>query len=229
MKIGLTLLGGFELSIGNDKPQSTQNETASKELSVQQPTKLIGYDKHGESMYNRLQRLCHPKNFVDNYDKDKVDAANVIYTKLLNTNRDDINAVVGLVVMAEKELNTNFLDEYQFERLKNILNPKNYMEPYDASSIALSNELYSQLMQPDLNYTKYVQIISKSEPLLQIMEEREKKAKQEEQERLEQERKAEQERLEQKRIEEQRDTKIVCVLILILIIIIVFFAYLRTK
>ena len=180
MKIGLTLLGGFELSFGNDKPQTAQNETVSKDLSVQQPTKLIGYDKHGESMYNRLQRLCHPKNFVDNYDKEKVDAANVLYTKLLNTNRDDINAVVGLVVMAEKELNTNFLDEYQFDRLKNILNPKNYMEPYDASSIALSNELYSQLMQPDLNYTKYVQIISKSEPLLQIMEEREKKQKKQE-------------------------------------------------
>ena len=95
------------------------------------------------------------------------------------------NAVVGLVVMAEKELNTNFLDEYQFDRLKNILNPKNYMEPYDASSIALSNELYSQLMQPDLNYTKYVQIISKSEPLLQIAEKREEIVKQKERERFE--------------------------------------------
>ena len=185
MKIGLTLLGGFELSFGNDKTQSTQNENISKELSVQQPTKLIGYDKHGESMYNRLQRLCHPKNFVDNYDKDKVDAANVIYSKLLSTERNDINAVVGLVVMAEKDLNTNFLDEYQFEKLKNILNPKNYMEPYDASSIALSNELYSQLMQPDLNYTKYVQIISKSEPLLQIAEKREEIVKQKERERFE--------------------------------------------
>ena len=206
MKIGLTLLGGFELSIGNDKPL-TQNENVSNELSVQHPTKLIGYDKHGESMYNRLQRLCHPKNFVDNYDKEKVDAANVLYTKLLNTNRDDINAVVGLVVMAEKELNTNFLDEYQFDRLKNILNPKNYMEPYDASSIALSNELYSQLMQPDLNYTKYVQIISKSEPLLQIMEEREKKQKEQE---------------KQDKILEEKDEKIgVVVSVIILLIVII--------
>ena len=209
MKIGLTLLGGFELSIGNDKPQTTPTETVSKELSVQQPTKLIGYDKHGESMYNRLQRLCHPKNFVDNYDKEKVDAANVLYTKLLNTNRDDINAVVGLVVMAEKELNTNFLDEYQFERLKNILNPKNYMEPYDASSIALSNELYSQLMQPDLNYTKYVQIISKSEPLLQIMEEREKTQKKQE---------------EQYKIIEEKNGQIegiVCLIMMLIVIILV--------
>lgn len=194
------------MSIGNDKPQTTPNETVSKDLSVQQPTKLIGYDKHGESMYNRLQRLCHPKNFVDNYDKDKVDAANVIYSKLLDTNRDDINAVVGLVVMAEKELNTNLLDEYQFDRLKNILNPKNYMEPYDASSVALSNELYSQLMQPDLNYTKYVQIISKSEPLLQIAE----KVKQEEQGRIEKE-----------RIEEQEELRKGFILSIIMIILIV--------
>ena len=81
------------------------------------------------------------------------------------------------------------------------------MEPYDAEKVTLSNELYSQLMQPDLNYTKYVQIISKSEPLLQIMEEREKKAKQEEQERIEEERKV-----------EKKTNIIGCIVILILII-----------
>ena len=95
MKIGLTLLGGFEMSLGNDKPQNTQNENISKELSVQQPTKLIGYDKHGESMYNRLQRLCHPKNFVDNnYDRDKLAVANLIYSQLMSIDQNDICAVI---------------------------------------------------------------------------------------------------------------------------------------
>ena len=177
MKIGLTLLGGFELSIGNDKPQTTPTETVSKELSVQQPTKLIGYDKHGESMYNRLQRLCHPKNFVEeNYDKNKLDIANIIYTRLLSINPSDVLAVMDLVIRAEEGLHINLLDEYQYFTLKNILNPKNYMDPYDAPSITLSNELYSQLMQPDLNFTKYAQIICDAEPLLKITEEKQREA-----------------------------------------------------
>ncbi|MDD6000724.1 MAG: hypothetical protein PUC50_00880 [Bacteroidales bacterium] len=217
MKIGLTLLGGFELSIGNDKPQSTQNENINKEISIQQTSKLIEYDKHGESMYNRLQRICHPKNFVDNYDKDKVDAANVIYSQLLSTDRDDINAVAGLVVMAEKQLNTNLLDEYQFEKLKNILNPKNYMEPYDASSIALSNELYSQLMQPDLNFTTYVQIISKSEPLLKIIEERDKKQKEQE----EQKKKIEKQKQKEQEEQNEKNEKTVVIISVILMLIVI--------
>ena len=83
------------------------------------------------------------------------------------------------------------------------------MEPYDASNIALSNELYSQLMQPDLNYTKYVQIISKSEPLLQIMEEREKKQKKQE---------------EQYKIIEEKNGQIagiVCLIMMLIVIILV--------
>lgn len=173
MKIGLTLLGGFELSFGNDKTQSTQNENISNELSVQQPTKLIGYDKHGESMYNRLQRLCHPKNFVgNNYDRDKLAVANLIYSQLMSIDQNDICAVIELAIRTEYELHYRLLDEYQYNVLKDFLNPKNFMQPYDASSIALSNELYSQLMQPNLDFTKYLQIVTDAEPLLKIIEER---------------------------------------------------------
>lgn len=173
MKIGLTLLGGFELSIGNDKPQSTQNENINKEISIQQPSKLIEYDKHGESMYNRLQRLCHPKNFVDdNYDRDKLAVANLIYSRLMSIDPNDVRALMELAIQTENELHYCLLDEYQLNILKDILNPKNFMQPYDSISIALSNELYSQLLQPDLNFTKYVQIVTKAEPLLKIIEER---------------------------------------------------------
>ena len=124
-------------------------------------------------MYNRLQRLCHPKNFVDdNYDRDKLAVANLIYSRLMSIDPNDVRALMELAIQTENELHYCLLDEYQLNILKDILNPKNFMQPYDSISIALSNELYSQLLQPDLNFTKYVQIVTKAEPLLKIIEER---------------------------------------------------------
>ena len=206
------------MSIGNNKTQNTPDVNIGNEFCIQKPAKLISYNKHGESMYNRLQRLCHPKNYLKNYNKEKVNAANKIYSKLLNTDRDDINTIIGLVVMAEKELNTNLLDEYQFEKLKNIINPTNYMEPYDEMSIALSNELYSQLMQPNINFTKYAQIISQAEPLLKITEDRENKIKEvrlkEVQEKLEKEK-------VDKQLRDKNDKKNAIISIIVLVIIII--------
>ena len=189
--------------------QNSYNEPIKKETSNSKPEKLVDYMWYKETMYERLKRLCNPAKFVDNYDKEKVDVANYIYSKLMSIDQNDEQAIDELVVIAEKDLRINLLDEYRFIYLKNRLNPKKYMEPYDAEKVTLSNELYSQLMQPDLNYTKYVQIISKSEPLLQIMEEREKTQKKQE---------------EQYKIIEEKNGQIegiVCLIMMLIVIILV--------
>jgi len=172
MKIGINIYGSLEFSTEKKQKQTIKNDDIANANRLQTPANLIENGKSQESMYDRLKRICNPANYVDNYDKNKVDAANRLYSKLLQINSYDINSVIELVISAEKDLNTNFLDEYQFNSLKKILNPKNFMEPYDAQRVSLSNELYSQLLQPDMNYTKYMQIVSNA-PLLKTVEERE--------------------------------------------------------
>jgi len=173
MKIGINIYGSLEFSTEKKQKQTIKNDDIANANRLQTPANLIENGKSQESMYDRLKRICNPANYVDNYDKNKVDAANRLYSKLLQINSYDINSVIELVISAEKDLNTNFLDEYQFNSLKKILNPKNFMEPYDAQRVSLSNELYSQLLQPDMNYTKYMQIVSNAAPLLKTVEERE--------------------------------------------------------
>lgn len=151
----------------NTSTQSNYNEPINEVSLPSKSEKMIDYMWYKETMYERLKRLCNPAKFVDNYDKEKVDVANNIYSKLMSIDQNDEQAIDELVVIAEKDLRINLLDEYRFIYLKNRLNPKKYMEPYDAEKVTLSNELYSQLMQPDLNYTKYVQIKRKAETLLQ--------------------------------------------------------------
>ena len=123
MKIGINIYGSLEFSTENKQKQTIKNDDIANANRLQMPANLIENGKSQESMYDRLKRICNPANYVDNYDKNKVDAANRLYSKLLQINSYDINSVIELVISAEKDLNTNFLDEYQFNSLKKILNP----------------------------------------------------------------------------------------------------------
>lgn len=135
------------------------------ETSKRNTPNLIGKEYYTEPMYDRLIRLCNPANFVDNYDKEKVNIANAIYSKLLSTNRQDQDTLFELVEIAESKLGLNLLDEWDYNDLKSKLNPKNFVQPYDAEKVSLSNELYSQLMQPNINLTKFMDVKDKAKPL----------------------------------------------------------------
>lgn len=151
-------------------PMSFATVTQTVETPTRQNPNLIGKDYYYEKLYDRLIRLCNPANFVDNYNKEKVDNANAIYSKLLNTNRDDSTTLVELTKMAEAILDVNLLDEWDYNDLKSKLNPKNFVQPYDAEKVSLSNELYSQLIQPDINLTKFMVIKAKAKPLFPTQE-----------------------------------------------------------
>ncbi|MBR4625358.1 MAG: hypothetical protein IKO56_07480, partial [Alphaproteobacteria bacterium] len=62
-----------------------QSESPQTTIPMQQDkTNLISAEYSTENYKERLKRLCHPQNFInnDNYDKDKVAYANSIYTEL---------------------------------------------------------------------------------------------------------------------------------------------------
>ena len=157
-------------NVSTDKPM-TNDSTYEPKPAPSQPksAKLVDYQYWNESIYNRLKRLCNPANFVDNYDKEKIDIANSIYSKLMDTNPDDNEAINKLVIVSEDELKINLLDRRSFDILKSKLNPKNFMEPYDSEMVTLSNELFQKIIQPDLNLTKYRKIEEQSTPLLEYL------------------------------------------------------------
>ncbi len=157
-----------------------------------------------ESIFERLKRLCNPVNYMDNYDKDNVAAANILYSELLSDNPD----IMQIATRAENNLGLKLVDDYQIEDLKSKLHPKTFMNPYDAQKLALANELYSRISEPVVNYSDYVDIVSQAKPILDFWAEREKleklKRDQEERERLE---RAEKERLEKERFERERQER----------------------
>lgn len=143
-----------------------QSKTSSFETDKNHPLKLISKEYDFETPYMRLIRICNPANYVDNYDKDKVNIANELYANVLATNRNDKNEIDKLCEETEKRLNINLLDETQYNNLKQRLNPKNFTEPYDQEKVSLANELYSQLMLHEINWTIYSKVKEQAKSLI---------------------------------------------------------------
>lgn len=121
--------------------------------------------KKSESLYQRLLRLANPKNFMDNYDKEKVEKANLIYKTLLETNPEDKEALSIVQLRAVEELGINLIDKELLEELKEKVNPQKFMSPYDPDKVALANELYAILVKEGLTYNEMVEVEEKSKTL----------------------------------------------------------------
>lgn len=121
--------------------------------------------KKSETLYQRLVRLCNPKNFMDNYDKEKVEKANIIYKRLLETTPDNNANLIEIQMQASSELGINFIDKAELEDLKEKINPKRFLNPYNAEKVSFANELYAVLAKDNLTYGELMEVKEKSKLL----------------------------------------------------------------
>lgn len=121
--------------------------------------------KKSETLHQRLVRLCNPKNFIDNYDKEKVEKANIIYKRLLETTPDNNDDLIEIQMQASSELGINFIDNTELEDLKEKVNPKRFLNPYNAEKVSLANELYAVLAKNNLTYGELMEVKEKSKLL----------------------------------------------------------------
>lgn len=121
--------------------------------------------KKSETLYQRLSRLCNPKEFMKNYDRERVDKANSIYHKLMSVKPNDQDALMELQEIAVSELGITLIDMEEVEELKEKVNPKRFLNPYNAEKVALANELYAILSKEGLTYNEFVEVEEKAKSL----------------------------------------------------------------
>ena len=115
--------------------------------------------KSKESLYNKLLRLCNPSSFVKNFDKNRMDAANDIYQRLISIqNKNDDELLYPLADEASERLSIQLIDPMVIDSLKEQLNPKNFMTPYNSEKIARANELMEKLISSELKYKEFLEI-----------------------------------------------------------------------
>jgi hypothetical protein len=106
----------------------------------------ISHSETYESLYMELLDKCNPKNFMEPYDKKKVDAANLIYKALLESKPSygcySNQEIRNIKDQAVRELGISISNSL-YRKLINYCDPKRFMEPYDFEAVQVANEFYS--------------------------------------------------------------------------------------
>ena len=106
----------------------------------------ISHSETYESLYMELLDKCNPRNFMEPYDKKKVDAANLIYKALLESKPSygcySNQEIRNIKDQAVRELGISISNSL-YRKLINYCDPKRFMEPYDFEAVQVANEFYS--------------------------------------------------------------------------------------
>ncbi|MBO6118158.1 MAG: hypothetical protein J6P44_06420 [Bacteroidales bacterium] len=100
------------------------------------------------SLYGELQTKLDPENYMgDNYDAQKLEICNELYSQLLNINNEDKVNLRLLRNQAMDKLGLDFSFEHLYKQLSEFCNPKQFMNPYNKELIDLSNECYKYIQE----------------------------------------------------------------------------------
>lgn len=112
-----------------------------------------------ETLYDRLLRVCHPQNYMESYDKAKVEYATELYQQLLNTNQDDLDSINSLYESAREKLGVNVLDNDRLDEMQKLANPRLFMKPFNEKKVSIANTIYGSLVnRKELSYEQYVKL-----------------------------------------------------------------------
>ena len=155
MVVALITLGVLALVViaANEKDSDESKGYSPSSEENSSTNSILSYNR----LKDKLRQKVSPANFIENYDKNKVDKANIIYQKLLALNDSEYSSIIDIVEQAETELGIIFVDEEMITELKEKVSPKNFINPYNAEKISLANELYSQLIEKkEMSYTDFL-------------------------------------------------------------------------
>lgn len=98
------------------------------------------------NLYDELKSKCNPINFMTPYNAAQVNIANEIFSKLNNTQKDDIRNLILLKNKAIKGLGITYTNPKLYETLCDLYNPKNFMgDNYDANKLNAANKLFAEI------------------------------------------------------------------------------------
>lgn len=109
-----------------------------------------------QSFLQRMVRLCNPKQFIDNYNREKLEVANKIYNQALQIGENDTDAIVSLSKNIEEKLGLYVISKSEIKELKERANPKHFMNPYNSEKVTKANELYATLNTDKLSFSDYM-------------------------------------------------------------------------
>lgn len=107
-----------------------------------------------ETIKQKLIRLCSPKAFMKPYNKELVDKANNLYSKIVSCDSDE--QLICYADEAQTLLGISLISAIELDEAKKLADPANFTNPYNAEKFSKANELFNILYQTDLKYSDYI-------------------------------------------------------------------------
>lgn len=107
----------------------------------------IQHSKIYDSLYEELLDKCNPKNFMEPYDKKKVDAAILIYDDLSRIDKTNEKHIRVIRDRATLELGINVSTDRLYKELIDYCNPQNFLTtvPFQADLLQAANHFYAEV------------------------------------------------------------------------------------
>lgn len=140
-----------QLSVTSSKfKQTLGNPKESQSLGKSQRQETSQVDVEYDNLFEELKTKCHPKQFMEPYDHEKVKVANELYASILEAS-DNKEKQVVLRQEAIEKLGVVFSSRRIYDKLIALTNPANFMDPYDAEKVAIANDYYQKVQQNSEN------------------------------------------------------------------------------
>lgn len=131
-------------------------------------------EKQYESLYEELLEKCNPNNFMQPYDKEKVDTANTIFAELRSNPYATDYELKEVRLKAVQKLGIHISTQRILDYLMKYCDPQRYTDrdPYDAELVNQANALYSQILdnKDDIFELEKIEILAR--PLIDSENER---------------------------------------------------------
>lgn len=127
--------------------------------------KLITFKSYRKTQHYQLRINCNPQRFIKHYNKDKIDKANALYRKIMNTPPNDNDTITSLINEAIQLYGIKSVFKKEYLRLVKRCDPSRYTKPYNAEKLELVNKLSSCLQKDDLSYTEFESVKNEARQL----------------------------------------------------------------
>ena len=183
------------------------------------------------SLYEELEKKCHPDNFLGEFfDKKKFDKANILYGELIAKHGLPDSELISLRNNAISELGIHISTKKIYDYLIKYIDPQIYtaIKPYDVNRVSKAGEFYNRLTtdKEDILALEKLEkdaddfINQRKQELIDAEHKKREEEKRIEQEK-EQKRKKEEEDAKKQAIEEEKSSKTAFIIFGISILVIV--------
>lgn len=119
------------------------------------------------SLYEKLLEKCNPKKYMIPYDEGKVKESSQLYEKLLKVDKDNLDELKKISIVAEEKLGVSFVSKKKIKELKALVNPKKFIKKKNLDLVPEVTKIYNKLQAKEITSKQLFEIQKEIQSILE--------------------------------------------------------------